>query len=129
MHVDVHDAAAAAGLSTWHARSGGCGGVADLACMCMCVTGWLQQGCQPRICVGVRNVAAAGSVTNGSGGLSWDAPVTCTVAGLCGARGLEGVAEGGQIGEHIDVMLQSRKKWDWLVHHFILLCGGCRQRQ
>jgi hypothetical protein len=74
-------------------------------------------------------MAAAGSVTNGSSGLSWDAPVARTVAGLCGARGLEGVAEGGQIGEHIDVMLQSRKKWDWLVHHFILLCGGRRQRQ
>jgi hypothetical protein len=91
------------------------------------VTGWLQQGCRPRIRVGVRNVAVVGSVTNGSGGLSQGAPVARTVTGLGGARGLECVAEGGQ--EHIDAMLQSRKKRDWLVHHFILLCGRRRQRQ
>jgi hypothetical protein len=125
--------AGVAGLPTWRAcgcaRRGGCGGVADLASVCVCVTGWLQRGCQPRIRVGVRNVAAAGSVTNGSSGLSRDAPVAHAVTGLCGAHGLECVAEGGQIGEHIDAMLQSRKKRDWLAHHFILLCGGRRQRQ
>jgi hypothetical protein len=119
VHVDVRDAAAAAGLPTWHARRGGCGGVADLASVCVCVTGWLQRGCQPRIRVGVRNVAVAGSVTNGSGGLSRDAPIAHAVTGLCGAHGLECIAEGGQIGEHIDAMLQSRKKRDWLASlHF-----------
>jgi hypothetical protein len=42
VRVDVRDAA---GLLTWHVQQGGCGRVADLACMWMCATWRLWRGC------------------------------------------------------------------------------------